>query len=145
MALSFTVNPGYGSWEAEGYGPYVDQVIIEDPDAALVRLAAHAHSAGVIDVTEGLDESFIQTQEEGEAAYAAAQGTWIESTWKPDGTASPGRWSGGWHDGSLAQYELDQARKRLASATTPEEVAEAEANLASVDASIQAQFAGEAA
>lgn len=145
MALTFTVNPGYGSWSAEGFGPYVDQVTIDDPSPELVRFAAHAHSAGVLDVTEGLDESQIQTQEEGEAAYAAAQGTWIEGGWNPDGTASPGRWSGGWQDGSLAQYELDEARKRLASATTPEDVAAAEANLASVDASIQARFAGEAA
>lgn len=143
MTLTFTTL--IGSWQADGFGPYVDTVTVEDAPPELVRLAAHAHSAGILDVTEGLDESQIQTQEEGEAAYAAAQGTWIEGGWNPNGTASPGRWSGGWHEGSLAQHELDEARKQLANAATPEEIAAAEANLAAVDASIQAKFGGEAA
>lgn len=139
MALTFTVK--IGAWSADGYGPYVDQVTVEDPSPELVRLAAHAHSAGVLDVTEGLDESHIQTQEEGEAAYAAAQGTWVPESWNLDGTSTPGYWSGGWHVGNQAQYALDQAKKLIIAATTPEEKAAADANYAAVDAQVQAELA----
>lgn len=123
MALEFTVNPGSGAWSADGFGPFVDQVSIDDPPAELVRLAAHAHSAGVIEVTEGLDESEIQSQEAAEEALKAAQGDWVEGEWRPDGTQEPGRWSGGWSEGNLEQYEIDQAAIEAAKAKDGEEAA----------------------
>lgn len=144
--LAFNVK--IGPWSADGYGPFVDAVSIDDAPPELVRLAAHAHSAGVIEVTEGLDETAFQSQEDGEAALAAAQGDWVEGERRPDGTQEPGRWSGGWHDGSLAQHQLDEARKALAAAEAggdQEDVDEARAALEAVDADIQTRFGGEAA
>lgn len=138
MALTFNVK--IGPWSADGFGPYVDLVTVDDPPAELVRLASHAHAAGVLDVTEGLDESATQSQADGEAAYAAAQGTWVEQVWNADGTATPGYWSGGWHVGNQAQHKLDEAKQQLAAASTDEEKAAAEANLLAVDAEIQAEL-----
>lgn len=138
MALTFTVK--IGPWSAEGYGPFVDEVTVEEPDAELVRLAAHAHDAGVLEVTEGLDESHVQSQEDGEAAHEAAQGSWVERVWNPDGTATPGYWSGGWQIGNAAQHDLEQAQERVVLAREgddADELAAAEANLAQVDAEIQ--------
>lgn len=147
-----------GTWTPEDGETFVDAVELDDASDELVRLAAHAHDAGIIEVTEGLDESHIQTQEEGEAALAAAQGEWVERTWNADGTANPGHWDGGWHVGNLAQYDLEQAQKRLAAAKVAlaqaradedddaceagaAELAAAEENLVAVDADIQERIA----
>lgn len=143
MALSFTVK--IGSWEAGGYGPYVDTVTVDDPSPELVRLVAHAHSAGVVDVTDGLDVNHIQTQEDAERAYTAAQGDWVAPTWGADGYASPGRWSGGWQVGNEAQHELDEARKQVAQASDEGELEAAEANLVAVDKAIQKRLKKEGA
>lgn len=161
--LVFTVL--LGPWTAgdEGAeGTFVDENEVEDPSDELVRLAAHAHDAGIIEVTEGLDESHIQSQEDGEAAQEASKGEWVERTWNADGTANPGHWDGPWAAGNQAQYDLEQAQKRVAVAralvtaieewegdedppATAEEAADelaaAEENLATVDADIQERLA----
>lgn len=83
------------SWTADGEefpadgNPYE----IERPSKDLVRLASCSHDAGVINVTEGLDESAYQSQEDGEAAYAAAME------------------NGSWHESNAVQAELDAAAK----------------------------------
>lgn len=84
--LKFTVL--IGPWYADGEGPFVDDVEVEKPSPALVRLASHAHAAGVLDVTEGLDLSDVQSQEDGEVEYAKAQE------------------DGRWHEGNEAQHAL---------------------------------------
>lgn len=136
--LEFTVK--VGPWSADGYGPYVDDVVVEEPDAELVRLAAHAHSAGILEVTAGLDESHIQSQEDGEAAQEVAKGAWVPPERNADGTATPGYWSGGWGVGNVAQHDLEVAQRRVAEALAggdADELAVAEASLALVDAEIQ--------
>lgn len=140
--LAFTVL--LGAWTAGDEGTFVDENEVEDPSAELVRLAAHAHDAGIIEVTEGLDESHIQSQEDGEAAQEEAKGAWVDSTWNEDGTATPGFWEGAWGIGNIAQYELEQAQRRVAAAKAgddEEELAAAEENLAAVDAEIQERLA----
>lgn len=147
-----------GTWTPEDGDTFVDHVELDDASDELVRLAAHAHDAGIIEVTEGLDESHIQSQEDGEAAYAAAQGEWVDQTWNEDGTANPGYWSGGWRVGHVAQYDLEAAQKRVAVAkvalaaakaaedddaceAAASELAAADENLLAVDADIQERIA----
>jgi hypothetical protein len=74
---------------------------IEKPSAELVKHAGSAHAAGVIEVTDGLDASHVQSQSAGETALRAAQGTW---------NAAESRWSGPWHEGNLiAHAEMQEA------------------------------------
>lgn len=84
--LVFRVN--HGSWQAGKYGPYTDTAEIEKPSRELVRLAAHAHAAGVLTVSHGLELKHVQTQADGEKAHAKA--------------VKDGRW----HEGHQAQLEL---------------------------------------
>lgn len=142
MALRFNVK--VGPWTAGDEGSFVDEVSVESPSAELVRLAAHAHDAGIIDVVEGLDVSHVQTQEAGEAAQAVSRGSWVERIWNADGTASPGYWDGPWGVGNQAQYDLEKAQLAVTVARVvgdPVAVAQAEADLAAVDADIQGRLA----
>lgn len=77
-ALVFHTLPGGGTWTSSEGETYADENIVDNPSAALVRDAGHAHAAGVIEVTQGLDLTGVQSQEDGEAAYAAAveSGDW---------------------------------------------------------------------
>jgi hypothetical protein len=88
--LVFTVLQG--PWTAGEHGTFTDTVTVEKPAKDLVRLAGHAHAAGVLDVTEGLDLKTVQSQADGEKAYAKAQD------------------DGSWHEGNQIQHDLDQAR-----------------------------------
>ncbi len=73
---------------------------VAKPTKKLLRLLGSAHHAGVIEVTEGLDDGHVQSQEDGEAAYADALGK-----------ANPvtGAWDGPWVEGNLLAYEETQA------------------------------------
>lgn len=138
MPLEFTTL--HGAWTAGEEGTYVDSVSIAEPSPALVRLAAHAHAAGVIDVTEGLEPSDVQSQEDGEAALAAAQGDWIEPVRDDTGAViEPGRWSGPWHDANVLQHNLQAAQLGYSAAVENGDdaaVAEASQALAAADAAI---------
>lgn len=100
--LSFTVLRG--PWWAAGGGPFVDDVTVEDPSEELVRLAHHAHAAGVIDLhdvtDEALSEHGVQTQEEAESALTDAMGEWDEEAQA---------WTGPWAEGNQLVYEETKA------------------------------------
>lgn len=137
MPLEFTTL--HGAWTAGEEGTYVDSVSIAEPSPALVRLAAHAHAAGVIDVTEGLEPSDVQSQEDGEAALAAAQGDWVDSVQNEDGTVTPGYWTGPWHEANVLQHNLQAAQLGYAVAVENGDdgaVAAASQALAEADAAI---------
>lgn len=87
-----------GPWSADGGEEFTDYHELDDPSEALLRAAAGAHAAGVIEVTEGLVHGGVQSQEEGEAAYEAAQA------------------SGDWQVGNELQHRLEQSTARLARA-----------------------------
>lgn len=102
QTLSFTVLRG--PWWAAEDGPFVDDVTVEEPSDELVRLAHHAHSAGVIDLhdvtDEALSEHGVQTQEEAEAALTEAMGEWDEDAQT---------WTGPWAEGNQRVYEETKA------------------------------------
>lgn len=79
-ALVFRTMIHAGSWTSTEGETYNDLVVVENPSETLIRDAAHAHSAGVIEVLQGLDLATVQSQEEGEAEYekAVADGRWQE-------------------------------------------------------------------
>ena len=126
-ALVFRTHSHAGAWTFDGT-TYSDLCVVEDPSEDLIRAVAHAHAAGVIEIVQGvdtdaLDEHGVQSQEDGEAAYAEAQGEWIEPVYEDvkddDGEvigqriAEPGRWSGPWQEGHEIQAALDrEARDR---------------------------------
>lgn len=112
QTLSFTVLRG--PWWAAEDGPFVDDVTVEEPSDELVRLAHHAHSAGVIDLHDVTDEALVdhgvQTQEEAEATLTEAMGEWVDPILDESGTISePGHWTGPWAEGNQAIYEETQA------------------------------------
>jgi hypothetical protein len=82
---------------------------VENPSAALVRLAGSAHAAGAIDVTEGLDVSHVESQEASEAKLVEAMGEWVPSVYREDGTAEEGYWNGPWYEGHIIQSAADAA------------------------------------
>lgn len=88
--LVFRTLPHAGSWTASDGTVYTDENEIAKPTKRLIRDASHAHAAGVIEVTEGLDLSSVQSQEDGEAEYAKAQE------------------DGRWREGQEAQFQLEQ-------------------------------------
>lgn len=98
-ALVFKTLPHAGSWTVDDV-TYTDTAVVEKPKKALIRAAAHAHAAGVIEVIQGIDtenlhQHGVQSQEDGEAAYDAA----VES--------------GDWQIGQDIQAALDaEARER---------------------------------
>lgn len=75
---------------------------IPKPSKAFLRLVAGAEAAGAIAVLDATAAELaalghhVQSQDDGEAALAAAMGEWTD-----------GRWSGDWHDANVAQFELD--------------------------------------
>lgn len=106
-----------GEWSADGQGPYVDDVVIEDASPELVRLASHAHAAGALDVTEGLDLSDVESQKDSLKALRESMGEHV-LVQNRDGTRR-GYWTGPWHEGNLQQQiiswtqRLDELRDRL--------------------------------
>lgn len=101
-------------WAAEGevFAGGIHE--IEKPTADFLRLVAGAESAGSVVVLDVADahrakiEKAVQSQEDGEAAYAEAQGDWIEPVKDDAGLIlAHGRWSGPWHDANVEQYDLD--------------------------------------
>jgi hypothetical protein len=113
-ALVFRTAPHAGSWTSSEGDTYADQVVVEKPSETLIRDAGHAHAAGVLEVLQGLDLAGVQSQEDGEAAYAEAQGDWVEPVYDEGGTLiTPGHWSGPWQEGQDLQAALDaEARAR---------------------------------
>jgi len=90
-ALVFRTTPHGGSWTSSDGDTYTDLVVVESPSETLIRDAGHAHAAGVIEVIQGLDLAGVQSQEDGEAAYAAAveSGDWqigqdIQAEWEAE-------------------------------------------------------------
>lgn len=112
MALTFRVLDS--AWFADGQEFPAGEHTIEKPDGALVRLAGSGHAAGVIDVTDGLDTSHVQSQEESEEALRVAMGEHVVEN-LPDGTRRS-YWTGPWYDGNVRQGLLDEARRELAKA-----------------------------
>jgi len=98
--LAFTVHT---PWEPEGHDAYgKGDHVVESPSEELVHLAAAAHAAGVLEVTEGLDDSTLDSPEEAERKLAEAMGEWHPPELQEDGTFKPGYWDGPWYDGHLA-------------------------------------------
>lgn len=94
-ALVFT--PLHGPWTAGKHGTFTEETTLDRAPADLVKLATHAHMAGVIKLKLGFDpKQATQSQEDGEKAYAAAQA------------------DGSWQHGHLLQHELDEANKVVA-------------------------------
>lgn len=131
MGLAFTVeNEIWLAGEKYESGDHE----IEKPSADLVKHAGSAHAAGELTVTDGLDDSHVQSQEDAEAALAAAMGEWVDAVQvdavfavdeegarliDDDGEPVvleaayliPGYWTGPWHEGNVGQYELEQTQK----------------------------------
>lgn len=84
---------------------------IANPSRELMLHAGSAHAAGEVTVTDGLDVGHVQSQEDAEAALVVAMGDWVPPTFGADGVAVPGYWTGPWHEGNVAQYEIEQALK----------------------------------
>lgn len=112
----------FGSWTALGER-YVDEVELDDASPDLVAAAGAAHAAGVIEVTEGLDTSAVESQEASEAAQEAAMGDWVDAAYEDEyddegrlvarRLVAPGHWTGPWHEGNLELWLLE-ARERHA-------------------------------
>lgn len=87
---------------------------IEKPTADFLRLVAGAEAAGSVVVLDASDahraklDRHVQSQEDGEAAYAAAQGDWVPPVNDENGVmVEAGYWTGPWHEANVAQYDLD--------------------------------------
>lgn len=116
-ALEFTVLTGPWTALGEEYADHVGP--LEDPDPELVRLAHHAHAAGVL-VVEGADDASlaehgVQSQEDGEAAYDAA---WRDGSWREGHTLQVA------YD-AVAKAEDDAARAAEEAGEDPTEAASA--------------------
>lgn len=109
--LRFTVLTS--SWAADGQTFLGGPNEVAKPSKELLKLAAGAHAAGDIKISEGFDAKHVQTQAAGEKALAAAMGKRVEPDYNPDGTRDPGRWDGPWYEGHLDQFIRD-AEQRLA-------------------------------
>lgn len=112
----------YSVWGADGF----DRPLaggdheLEDVTAEQARSIAGAAAAGVVEVLDATDaerallEGHVESQEDGEAAQAAAMGEWIDDVRDDDGIlVEPGRWSGGWTHGNLTNFVAVQ-KDRLA-------------------------------
>ena len=88
----------------DGEGPFVDEVVIENPGHKLIKLASHAHASGAVKVSEGLDLSDVQSQEDGEAALVKAMGEHVTKQ-NADGTGTS-YWTGPWWEGQVENARL---------------------------------------
>lgn len=84
-ALVFRTVIHAGSWTSSEGETYNDLNVIENPTETLIRDVAHAHAAGVLEIVQGIDTDDlgahgVQSQEDGEKAYAEAfeDGRWRE-------------------------------------------------------------------
>lgn len=102
--LSFTTPH---AWTADGETFPAGEHTVEDASPELVRAAGSAHAAGVLEVTEGLDTSHVESDEDSLKALAEAMGEWVEAERHPETGAlvKPGYWTGPWHEGNLAAQE----------------------------------------
>lgn len=102
--LTFTTLTG--SWTADGQ-TFAGEVTVDDASPGLVRLAGSAHAAGAIEVSEGLDMSHVESDEDSLKALEAAMGDWVDAERHPDTgeVLEPGYWTGPWHEGNLAAQE----------------------------------------
>ena len=98
--LAFTAHVPWNPEEDESFA--VGDHEVEEPSEELIHLAAAAHAAGAISVTEGLDESTLDSPEEPERKLAEAMGNWVEPERLEDGTTKPGYWDGPWYEGHMA-------------------------------------------
>jgi hypothetical protein len=118
QTLKFEVLPPNAAWFADGQEFLAndnERLLSEgvEADDAFVRLAHHAHAAGVIRIEGEADVAAhgVQSQEDGEAALAEAQGEWIAPEYAEGGgiVAGTGRWSGPWHEDNAALHEQTKA------------------------------------
>jgi hypothetical protein len=123
VALRFTVL--HSSWHADGEEFAAGDHEIAKPSKQLIHLASHAHAAGALDVSEGLDLSTVQSQEDGEKALAEAMGEHTV-TLNPDGTRTS-RWSGPWQEAQDAQAALEAEQRANGGVTIGIDVEAAEA------------------
>lgn len=105
--LKFTVLPPNSSVHLGDQEFVAGDNEVEEPSAELVKLAGSADAAGTIEVTEGLDDSHVESQEESEAKLAEAMGEWVEPERQKDGTTKPGYWTGDWYEGHVGQTAAD--------------------------------------
>jgi len=92
--LVFEVGGGLAKWVCGDTGEVFEagEHTVEFPSADLVRCVSASHDANVgVIVTEGLDETAFQSQEDGEAANAEAVA------------------SGEWREANIAQFAIDKA------------------------------------
>lgn len=108
MADRLVFNVLHGPWTAGEHGTFVDEVTVDDPDPELVRFASHAHAAGVLQVTEGLDDGDVESQEDSEAKLAEAMGEHKVDD-QPDGTRIS-YWTGPWQEGNALDYIATRQR-----------------------------------
>jgi hypothetical protein len=92
----------HGSWAADGevYDAGVHE--IDNADTKLVELASHAHAAGALNVSVGLDPAAVESQEASEQALVEAMGEHIVRD-LPDGTRVS-FWTGPWQEGNCLDY-----------------------------------------
>jgi hypothetical protein len=86
------------SWSGAGEEFAGGEHTRDNPSAELVAHASAAHHAGAIEVTEGLDKTAVQSQKQGEQAYAAAQA------------------DGSWREGHVVQVALDAIAREKSTA-----------------------------
>lgn len=142
----------YSQWGADGFdaplggGDHDLETVTEEQ----ARSIAGAAAAGVVEVLDAtaaeqtLLEPHVQSQEDGEAAFAAAQGEWVEAVYedvvdKETGLVvgvgsklvEPGYWTGGWTHGNLISFIAAQKDRllhddalRAGRATLPQEPVE---------------------
>lgn len=129
MSLKFTVLGAEWVADGESFSANGNPHELEDPSPGLARLAGSAHHAGDIEVHEGLVDDHVMSQEETEAALAAAMGDFVPPEVMPDGTTAPGYWTGPWAETAREQAEADalaRAEAGMVVDVTPQDVASIE-------------------
>lgn len=110
----------YSQWGADGFDEPLGggQHDLEDVTEEQARSIAGAAATGVVEVLDAtaaekkLLEGHVQSQEDGEAAFDAAQGEWVEAVLDDAGALKePGYWSGAWTHGHLSNFMAEQKNR----------------------------------
>jgi hypothetical protein len=97
------------SWTADGEEFAGGEHLVEDASDDLVRLAAGAHAAGAIRLDDdSVVADHVEDDEVSLQKLQEAMGEWIPAVRDPHTNAvlEPGRWSGEWHEGNVANTTL---------------------------------------